>query len=71
VAARLIIPSPNTYVHLHPDGKIVIILTHLEMGQGVINWNAHYRTAPQTLLGPFGYGGLSSQGSVGITRREP
>ena len=43
-------PSPNAYVNIQPDGKAVIMARHLEMGQWVISWNAHYRTAPQTLL---------------------
>jgi hypothetical protein len=63
--------SPNAYVHIQPNGKIVIMVRHLEMRQGVTSWSAHYRTAPQTLLGPFGHGGLSRQSSIGITRREP
>src|SRR5437879_2969375 len=47
-------PSPNAYVNIQPDGKAVIMARHVEMGRWVISWNAHYRTAPQTLLGRFG-----------------
>jgi hypothetical protein len=32
--------SPSGYVHIQPDDKIVIMVRHLEMGQGVISWCA-------------------------------